>query len=343
VVTAEKSFFVGLKDDDAKEPIDPPLMGFNKRVLSQKLVVSQSLLRTTKYRIETMQLFRIQFDRACRRILGSTLNPGGWLTFRPIAALNLPDTYSGMFVKMSYGSQVRTNETVDARVSPRWIPQDFDKTNRGMVSPNNKEDGPTPLTPGVKFSENDLHLHVEPQQTSGSIRISVVAERLNSKMAKMELGVICIPLGAAIAACIDSAQEMHLSDSNIQDIPACTQWFPLMDPRTLQPVEGDMGLSTRPLEFEQQRDNLFHQYFAPCIQLSLIWWPDIQTHNEEKSKSEEEDVNFVLERRSSLEAARVFAHTRDLKLLQHRFPLCFCGTSGLATSDGAFESFIGGN
>jgi hypothetical protein len=310
VVATGESFLVGVKAKEAKAPRDPPFMNPSKRVLSETLDVPDTAPSNTKerskYRIETMHLFRTEFERACRRILGSTLNPGGWLTVRPHAALNLPDTYSGMFVKLSYGSQVRTSETVDARVSPRWIPQNFGNTeaedkNRRISSPKDKkQDGPTLLTTGFKFSESDLHVHVEPQQTSGSIRISVVAERMNSKA---ELGVIFIPLGAAIAACIDSAQEMLLSDSGIQNIPAYTRWFPLIDPRVVQPVEGDMGLSTRPLEFEQQRDNTFQQYFSPCIQLSLIWWPDVQT--EDKRKVADEDITFVFERRSSVETARV--------------------------------------
>jgi C2 domain/SHR-binding domain of vacuolar-sorting associated protein 13 len=312
VVKTDESFLIGLRDVAPKVPETPREMNASKRVLSEKLDVPASApnqtIERSKYRIETMHLFRTQFDRACRRILGSTLNPGGWLTVRPMAALNLPDTYSGMFVKMSYGSQVRSSETVDAKVSPRWIPQNFENVAvatplaEGKGARKKEKNGPTPLTPGFKFSDSDLHLQVEPQQTSGSIKISVVAERINSKV---ELGVIYIPLAAAIAACIDSAQEIHLSDSEIQGVPAYTRWFPLMDPRIAQPVEGDMGLSSRPLECEQQRDNTFHQYFAPCIQLSLIWWPEDQSANDDKRRAADGDEHFAMATRSSLEAARI--------------------------------------
>ncbi|KAG7355258.1 vacuolar-sorting-associated protein 13 C-terminal domain containing protein [Nitzschia inconspicua] len=321
IVTTEHSFLVGLRDIKTKGAKDFPLMDTSKRILSEKLDVPECVPKCTmersKYRIETMHLFRTQFDRACRRILGSTLNPGGWLTVRPIAALNLPDNYSGMFVKMSYGSQVRISTTVDAKVSPRWVPQNFvnsaAETPRGMATTRTRdEDGPTPLTEGFKFSENDLHLQVEPQQTSGSIRISVVAERMNSKV---ELGVTYISLGAAIAACIDSAQEMHISDSDIQGVPAYTRWFPLMDPRMTQPMEGDMGLSTRPQESEQQRDNTFHQYFAPCLQLSLVWWPVDQSAKEDNKGLGKEDERKSSGTTSSMETARI----RRIPTIQNYF------------------------
>lgn len=45
---------------------------------------------------------RKSFSKAARRSLGSVLNPGGVLTIRPITALNLPEGYTGMFVKLRY-------------------------------------------------------------------------------------------------------------------------------------------------------------------------------------------------------------------------------------------------
>jgi hypothetical protein len=64
------------------------------------------------------------------------------------------------------------------------------------------------------------------------------------------------------------------------------RWFPLMSPRVALPVEGDMGLSSRPKESEKLRDNMFQQYFAPCIQLALIWWPDSNEKSVMNEKSE---------------------------------------------------------
>ncbi|KAL3925213.1 MAG: hypothetical protein SGILL_000560 [Bacillariaceae sp.] len=312
IVVTNESFLIGLKKHAPKMLNDPPLMNTGKTVIADKLTVPKDAPITTfersKYRIETMHLFRTQFERACRRILGSTLNPGGWLTIRPIAALNLPDTHTGMCVRMAYGSQVQTSDTVDSKVSPRWVSQNFEHTpehqsaSRGVVKSRKKSSNrPNPLTPGFKFSENDLHLQVEPQQTSGSIRVSILAERMNSKV---ELGVVHIPLGAAIAACIDAAQEMDNSESDIQGVPAYTRWFPLMEPRLALPVEGDMGLSARPKECEQRRDNTFQQYFAPCIQLALVWWPDDQTQQGNKNVNPRSE-SCESELRGSLETERI--------------------------------------
>jgi hypothetical protein len=123
---------------------------------------------------------------------------------------------------------------------------------------------------GFELSDNDLHLHVEPQQTGGSIRLSVVAERYKKQV---ELGVVNIPIGTAIATCIDAAQDMETPvHSFLNDIPMYTRWFPLTESNLTVPVAGDMGLSGRPQEHEQLRDNMFNNYFSPCIQLSLIWW-----------------------------------------------------------------------
>ena len=296
VVVTEEKFLLRVKDDNTQNQYyEPPLMNPSKRVLAQKLTVPKVAPIQTKersqYRIETMFLYRQQFDRTCRRMLGSTLHGGGWITIRPVAALNLPDTYTGMYVKASYGTQSATSETVDARVSPRWISQNFTSRPDEDVNSGDRKgsvNGPTALSPGFRFSDNDLHLHVEPHQTSGSIRLSVTAERINNKQ---ELGVIFLPLGGAIGACIDSAQTVDMYDTDsIQGVPAYTRWFPLMDPRFATPTEGDMGLSSRPKECEQQRDNSFEGYFAPCIQLSLIWWPDDpsrQEDSDERNKPEE--------------------------------------------------------
>ncbi|CAJ1965882.1 unnamed protein product [Cylindrotheca closterium] len=250
-----------------------PAVSKTRLVIMEKLAVPEDAPLATaeraRGRADTMYMSRLKFERACKRILGSVLNPGGWLTIRPITVLNLPDTFTGMFVKLRYGSEVLMSETVDARVTPRWSSGDIFDSQQDTAG-------------GFKFSNNDLHVRVEPQQTSGSIMISVVAEKLNSKT---ELGVLQLPLGDAIAACIDSGEELLESTivGETAGQPMYIRWFPLMEPRMSEQVEGDMGLSSRPMESEKLRDNMFEQYFTACIQLALIWWPD---NNEVKNDNE---------------------------------------------------------
>ena len=265
VVTTETSFILRLKEPRQTPPIPAGYSSISKAAVADRLIPPEKAPLTMRNRandqLHQVCLSRSMFERACKRTLASILNPGGWLTIRPITALNLPDTFNGMFIKLRYGSEVLTSDTVDAKVTPRWTPANFLETVQDGSSS-------TPLTrEKFKFSQNDLHVHVEPQQTSGLIKISVVAERLNTKS---ELGVLHIPLGAAIAACIDAAEENPSSQ-----VPTLyARWFPLMNPRMAVPVEGDMALSARPRESEKLRDSMFKQYFAPCIQLALIWWPE---------------------------------------------------------------------
>jgi hypothetical protein len=288
VLRNEKSFIIRLKDKTPK-PAEPATdIPASKMIIAEKLtppkIAPVITLERAKVQIDSVVLSRNQFERACKRTLSSVLNPGGWLTIRPITALNLPDTYTGMHVKLRYGSEVLVSETVDAKVTPRWAPADF---LDGEAAGSAKKGGPRKSTSGptangnFRFIENDLHVHVEPQQTSGSIKVSVVAERLNTKL---ELGVLHIPLGAAIAACIDSTEEGL--DANEYTPPMYVRWFPLMSPRVAIPAEGDMGLSSRPNENEKLRDNMFQQYFAPCIQLALIWWPNSNEKSVMNEKSE---------------------------------------------------------
>lgn len=63
---------------------------------------------------------RHAFSKKSRRSLNNILNPGGVLTIRPITALNLSDDYTGMFIKLRYGTTIQVSETVDCRVSPVW-------------------------------------------------------------------------------------------------------------------------------------------------------------------------------------------------------------------------------
>jgi hypothetical protein len=283
VVTTDSNFIIRLREADTSSP--PPVRydSISEAAVAERLIPPNRAPITMRNRandqLNRTVISRNMFERACKRTLSSILNPGGWLTIRPITALNLPDTYQGMFVKLRYGSEALTSDTVDAKVTPRWAPAGFLETMQEKSSGVS----PKPLTRDeFKFTENDLHVHVEPQQTSGSIKISVVAERLNNKT---ELGVLHIPLGAAIAACIDAAEENP--SSKVPTLYA--RWFPLMNPRMAVPVEGDMALSARPRESEKIRDSMFTQYFAPCIQLALIWWPE----NAPKGKTAEKETAVV--------------------------------------------------
>jgi hypothetical protein len=189
-----------------------------------------------------------------------------------------------MHVKLKYGPEVVVSSSVDAKVTPTWTPKDvmhranttsdlFDE--HGAPKFNEADEGTPPALDMDRFEfyENDLLFYVEPQKTSGSIRLSVVGERLNNKS---ELGVLHIPLGAAIGSCIDCIEDYldSFSENAPSTTPMYVRWFPLMNPKDTDPVEGDMGLSSRPPESEKLGDDMFEQYFAPCIQLALMWWPD---------------------------------------------------------------------
>lgn len=311
VLQTKKSFVVQLGAKKSRSDIssETKITNASKSIISQKLSVPdeapQVTVQRSKERIENMYLSRTKFDRACRRILGCVLNPGGWLTIRPIVAMNLPDSYNGMYVKVSYGSEVQVSETVDAKVSPKWSSNNRGASNSSRVKGRKRasvtQAPDTMSASSFKFSENDLHLQVEPQQTGGSIRLSVVALRYK---AKVELGVVNIPLGAAIAACIDTAQEMELSAGDVDNIiPRYTRWFPLIEPQLTSPVAGDMGLSNRPKEKEQLRDDVFQ--YAPCIQLSLMWWPRDQNQNDEKDRGESESGLKVVPKRDSSAISKI--------------------------------------
>ena len=209
---------------------------------------------------------RASLEKFARSSLRAALNPGGWLTIRPVQALNLPDSYNGMFVKVRYGSESFVSETVDSTVYPTWFKPDSDNPNE------------TVRADSLEYFPGDLHIFIPPQKTSGSIRLSVVGEgqgqRLNTKT---ELGVLHIPLGAAITACIDSVEEYfdrQMGENGSS--PVYLRWFPLEDPKEAYPVEGDRRNGSRPQEAEKDSDHLFNDYFSTCIQLAFIWSPEIE-------------------------------------------------------------------
>jgi hypothetical protein len=229
---------------------------------------------------------RSQFESACERSLRAVLNPGGWLTIRPMTALYLPDSCTGMFVKLRYGAEVVVSETVDAKVSPTWTADTTVQVTpyaHIVQSLGNKK--------GVfKYGPSDLQVYIDPQRTSGSLRISVIGERMNKT--KVELGVLHIPLGAAINCCVECMKEVQEEQSEKHKtllrsgVPAYVRWFPLMNPKDTVAVDGDLGHSSRPFESEQIRDNMFVQYFTPCVKLALIWQP-----NEDGSDDENDARN----------------------------------------------------
>lgn len=217
---------------------------------------------------------RRHFERACKRSLRAVLNPGGWLTIRPMTALYLPDTCTGMFVKLRYGSEVVVSETVDAKVSPTWTAD----TSIQVTPFAHTVSSSGSLDDVFEYASSDLQVYIEPQRTSGSLRLSVIGEKLNKS--KVELGVLHIPLGAAINCCVECMEEIFEEQSGKHKslhghgVPAYVRWFPLMNPKDAVAVDGDLGMSPRPLETEQDRDNMFAQYFAPCIKLAFIWQPN---------------------------------------------------------------------
>ena len=245
--------------------------------LSEKFVLprnaTKSMTQATLVRADSFDSVRKAFSRAAERKIKSVLHPGGWLIVRPITALNLPEAFTGMFVKVRFGRDILVTESVDAKVNPSWDVSN-EPARQLSVAPGRRRKRSRPTLHDATCS--DLHIRVAPQKTSGSIILSVVGEKSHPNLhSKTEVGVLHLPLGATIAACLDSGSE-PVPDTSIPKKPEATykRWFPLMTPTDVVPVEGDLGLSYRPRETEKASDNCFHEYFAPCILLALSWLPD---------------------------------------------------------------------
>ena len=245
---------------------------------------------------DLLQNSRRQFERACKRSLRAVLNPGGWLTIRPMTALYLPDSCTGMFVKLRYGPEVVISETVEARVSPTWTADTTVQVTPYAHTILSSKPGESAFS----YGPSDLQVFIEPQRTSGSLRLSVIGEKLNKT--KVELGVLEIPLGAAINCCVECMEEVRDeqigSHKSLQGsgIPAYVRWFPLMNPKDVVSVDGDLGLSSLPSESEQLRDNMFGRYFTPCIKLALIWQPNDDDDGESRNKAKPAvDVDVIPE------------------------------------------------
>ena len=224
---------------------------------------------------------RKSFERSARISMKTVLHSGGWLSIRPVSALNLPDIYIGMAVKVKYGAETFVSETVDARsLDPSWY----------KVNPDVDVDDQWDVV-----SQGDIHLHVAPQKTNGAIRLSVVGEKGHKQLShstKQEVGVLYLPLGATISACLDHEENRLTGDR--EALPMLLRWFPLTTPMDSVKVEGDEGLTTRPPDSEKVSDTDFKEYFAPCIQLAIFWTPEIDAENMSKDDTSQRsyiDVN----------------------------------------------------
>eukprot|EP00804_Cyclotella_cryptica_P020229 CCRYP_010930-RC/>CCRYP_010930-RC protein AED:0.04 eAED:0.04 QI:95/1/1/1/0.91/0.91/24/65/5640 len=245
---------------------------------------------------------RTLFSKKARGSLNCVLNPGGVLTIRPITALNLPDDYTGMFIKLRYGTTIRISETVDSKVAPVWTDEDrpipfsearrnsrmnaHKKTSRRSLlrrKTNSSDLGPSefadiaeivnPLARWGRPQKNDLEIEVAPFETSKSLRLSVIGEKIQSSV---ELGILDIELGPALECCTQCQEEFEEDRASPEPkgfLPAYIRWFPLTPPSDAIAVEGDMGHSTRPKESEKMKDDMFTEYFTPCIKLALMFKP----------------------------------------------------------------------
>uniref|UniRef100_A0A7S4RS30 Vacuolar protein sorting-associated protein 13 DH-like domain-containing protein n=2 Tax=Ditylum brightwellii TaxID=49249 RepID=A0A7S4RS30_9STRA len=250
---------------------------------------------------------RLRFEKAAKLSLKSVLNPGGQLWIRPITALNLPDTYHGMFVKLRYNDEIVITQTVDSKVTPTWtsegdadFPRRVQHFGEGTLVDVGDDGDFDKFTGLFKKRENDLSIDVRPLQTSGSIRLSVVGEKLQSKV---ELGVLQIPLGTALDCCNEVLEEHQKNISGSldesgqrsnQSTPMYIRWFPLQNPKDTIPVEGDMGHATKSAESEKTGDNLFNQYYTPCIKLALFWEPSLDLKKNREDHVTPGDEEFTI-------------------------------------------------
>jgi len=259
-----------------------------------------AMLRRGNLHIRDLMHSRMSFSKAARRSLGSVLNPGGVLIIRPITALNLPETYTGMFVKLRCGNTMRQTNRADSTVVPVWSEVETPDLSAIANTPVNSQRSPrkafgkqnsycesendvkeiaewfTPTRYWGKPKQNDLILNVDDFETSKSLHLTVIGEKLQ---AKEVIGVLEIPLGKALECCSQSMEDFQesLNEGNPWDLtPAYVRWFPLMSAALAVPVEGDMGQSTRPPDSEKVTDNMFEEYFAPCIKLALLFQPNHQ-------------------------------------------------------------------
>lgn len=139
-----------------------------------------------------------------------------------------------------YGTTVCASETVDSKVTPRWTDEEsLPKSNTFTMSASrsrrfvrqgsqDKIDSGNidevaewwnPTRAGAR--ENVLRISVDPFETSRSLRLTVIGEKLQSRM---EIGVLEIPLGPALECCAQSMEDYNedATRKNPQGLaPAC--------------------------------------------------------------------------------------------------------------------------
>ncbi len=191
----------------------------------------------------------------------------------------------------SNGNIVKSTVSVDSKVAPVWNDDDehlyfshttYDKkmkraqvtkqssSIKGAINDSNAIAEMFNPTRASGIRGNDLSVQVEPFETSKSIRLTVIGE--SPLQANVEIGVLELPLGPALECCVQSLEECAEDQNKAKPkgiLPAYIRWFPLMPPSESIPIEGGMGKNGRPLETEKLRDNMFAEYFTPCIKLAL--------------------------------------------------------------------------
>jgi hypothetical protein len=177
---------------------------------------------------------------------------------RPITVHNVPDSFTGMYVKVKYGDETMRTRTVNANATPKWS-DDY----LNYFSPDHDNEEPHSLTAeALERKENDMEIYVQPLKITGSLRVSVVGIKSN---AKVEIGVVHIPLSNAIEATYGCTSTTMSSEG----ISPYIRWFPLKNPKDCLPCEGDYGLV---LNAESERtDPNFDRAYTPTIKIAL-WW-----------------------------------------------------------------------
>ena len=209
------------------------------------------------------------------------LNQGGWLTIRPITALNLPELTT-MAVKLKYGEIVQVSRSVDARVCPTWTEEAQVLDTTSARHRNDRSTGESiknqVFSKNIfRYRDNDLQVFVEHMKTSGTLRLSVVGEKFNSEI---EVGVLFLPINAALSCCNDMiCRNMDETRANVAEVDAVSssmyvRWFPLKSSKECVSAEGDMGTSFVSNESEKESDETFTRFHTPCIKLALLWEPD---------------------------------------------------------------------
>jgi len=227
---------------------------------------------------------RTLFKKAAERSLRNSLMTGGWLTIKPITALNLPDARhnKNVYVRVRFNNETFLSAKADARVAPKW--EDEDKDEMGWKT-NESHD------------QNEIKIFVESLKTSGTIELTVLGEKVVET--DSELGVLQIPLNGAIDCVGDRFY---------------TRWFPLRSPNDSVTLEGDDGLSSKPLESEKVSDRDFDDFYTSCIKLQLSWETDLDREEDEKSEKELKEENDSIKKYAMLSLGSLSASVIDSKM-----------------------------